>query len=129
MSEPVTALKNARYDAGIATISEVAPLGMITIRGDLDAPYVRKVTKKLTGVDRPEHGQCQFEGAAGVAWMSPDELLLFCPHSQVPEVLARLPQKTAARRASPRRSPDRAACCNDALADAQSRGHCRHWRC
>ena len=90
MSEPVTALKNARYDAGIATISEVAPLGMITIRGDLDAPYVRKVTKKLTGVDRPERGQCQFEGAAGVAWMSPDELLLFCPHSQVPEVLARL---------------------------------------
>lgn len=90
MSEPVTALKNARYDAGIATIFEVAPLGMITIRGDLDAPYVRKVTKKLTGIGRPERGQCQFEGAAGVAWMSPDELLLFCPHPQVPEVLARL---------------------------------------
>ncbi|MEQ5827490.1 sarcosine oxidase subunit gamma [Sulfitobacter sp. NFXS29] len=90
MSEPVTALKNARYASGIATISEVAPLGMITIRGDLDAPYVRKVTKKLTGIDRPARGQCQFEGAAGVAWMSPDELLLFCPHPQVPEVLARL---------------------------------------
>ncbi len=90
MSEPVSALKNARYDAGIALISEVAPMGMITIRGDLDAPYLRKVTKKLTGVERPERGQCRFAGDAGVAWMSPDELLLFCPHAQAPEVLARL---------------------------------------
>ncbi|MFG6498612.1 sarcosine oxidase subunit gamma [Sulfitobacter sp. 1A13191] len=90
MSEPVSALKNGRYDAGIAVISEVAPMGMITIRGDLDAPYLRKVTKKLTGVERPERGQCRFAGDAGAAWMSPDELLLFCPHAQVPEVLARL---------------------------------------
>lgn len=90
MSEPVSALKNARYGAGIAVISEVAPLGMITIRGDLEAPYLRKVTKKLTGVERPERGQCRFAGNAGAAWMSPDELLLFCPHAQVPEVLARL---------------------------------------
>lgn len=90
MSEPVSALKNARYDAGIAVISEVAPMGMVTIRGDLDAPCLRKVTKKLAGVERPERGQCRFAGDAGAAWMSPDELLLFCPHAQVPEVLARL---------------------------------------
>ena len=52
MSEAVTALKNARYDAGIATISEIGPLGMITLRGDLDAPFLRKVVKKVTGVER-----------------------------------------------------------------------------
>jgi len=90
MSEAITALKNARYDAGIAAISEVGPLGMITIRGDLDAPFLRKVVKKVTGVERPDRGMCNTGGEAGVAWMSPDELLLMCPHAQVPEVLARL---------------------------------------
>lgn len=90
MSETVTALKNARYDAGIAEVSEAEPLGMITIRGDLDAPFVRKVAKKVTGVERPERGMCNSEGGAGIAWMSPDELLLMCPHAQVPDVLARL---------------------------------------
>jgi len=90
MSETVTALKNARYDAGIAEVSEVGPLGMITIRGDLDAPFVRKVAKKVTGVERPDRGMCYSKGEAGIAWMSPDELLLICPHAQVPDVLARL---------------------------------------
>ncbi|MEX3314921.1 sarcosine oxidase subunit gamma [Sulfitobacter sp. PS-8MA] len=90
MSETVTALKNARYDAGIAEISEIGPLGMITIRGDLDAPYLRKVAKKIAGVERPERGMGNSDGAAGIAWMSPDELLLICPHAQVSAVLARL---------------------------------------
>ncbi|UOA32257.1 hypothetical protein DSM110093_02043 [Sulfitobacter sp. DSM 110093] len=90
MSEAMTALKNVRYDAGIATISEVGPLGMITIRGDLDAPFLRKVVKKVVGLDLPNRSMCNSDGASGVAWMSPDELMLMCPHAQVPEVLARL---------------------------------------
>lgn len=90
MSEAVTALKNARYDAGIATIYEVGPLGMITIRGDLEAAFLRKVVKKTIGLERPESGMCNSDGTSAVAWMSPDELLLNCPHAQVAEVLSRL---------------------------------------
>ena len=49
MSEPVSALKNARYDAGIALISEVAPMGMIITIYLQDTPrlFVDETTDPL----------------------------------------------------------------------------------
>jgi len=58
MSDPVTALNGAVFTKGIAEVHELPPQGMITLRG------------------------------GGVAWMSPDELLLLCPYAQVPDRLA-----------------------------------------
>ena len=87
MSETRMALAGASYDGGTARITEIGGQGMITIRGDLDAPLLRKAAKKATGVDFPARGMCHSDGAKGLAWMSPDELLLLCPHAEVDDVL------------------------------------------
>ena len=87
MSETRMALGGASYEAGTTRITEIGGQGMITIRGDLDAPLLRKAAKKVTGVDFPGPGLCHSDGAKGLAWMSPDELLLFCPHAEVGDVL------------------------------------------
>ena len=93
MSEIRMALGGASYETGTTRITEIGGQGMITIRGDLDAPFLRKAAKKATGVDFPGPGQCHGDGAKGLAWMSPDELLLLCPHAEVGEVLERLQGK------------------------------------
>lgn len=90
MSETRMALGGASFEAATARITEIGGQGMITIRGDLDAPFLRKAAKKATGVDFPAPGLCHSDGASGLAWMSPDELLLMCPRGQVAEVLAQL---------------------------------------
>jgi len=83
MSEPVTALKNAFETDGIAKIEEIGPLGMITLRGTLDAAYLRKAATSIAGVEYPEQGKCNCVDERGIAWMSPDELLVMCPYGEV----------------------------------------------
>jgi sarcosine oxidase, subunit gamma len=90
MSEPVTALKNASYTAGIAEISEIGPQGMITLRGDLTANPLRKAARDAAQVAYPETRMCHTDGARGLAWMSPDELLILCPYDAVAETLGKL---------------------------------------
>lgn len=99
MSDPVTALRNAHYTAGIAEISELPPRGMITLRGDLSASYLRKAATKATGAAFPEQRAIMGDGLRGLAWMSPDELLLLCAHNAVPDVLARLDKALKGRHA------------------------------
>jgi len=95
MSEPVSALKNAAYTAGIAQISEMGATGMITLRGDLSARAIHKPAAAVAGVRMPEQRQIVTDGDNGMAWMSPDELLILCPYDQAHERLARLRDKTA----------------------------------
>ncbi len=83
MSEPVSALKNASEATGIASISEIGPLGMITLRGDLDASSLRNAATHVAGVDYPDPLSCNCVGERGIAWMSPDELLVMCPYGEV----------------------------------------------
>lgn len=83
MSDAVTALSGAVYKAGIAKISEVPLQGMITLRGDLSMAAVKKAMNVVVAGDMPGPGQARVNGDAGVAWMSPDELLLLCPYDQV----------------------------------------------
>ena len=64
--------------------------GMITLRGDLAAAKLRKVVKTVTGQGVPEAGQYLGDRASGVAWMSPDELLLMVPYEQVADGLMAL---------------------------------------
>jgi sarcosine oxidase subunit gamma len=81
MSDPVSALNNATYAAGIAEIKEIGPVGMITLRGDLSSKSVQKAAMAAAGVKMPEQRQCLTDGGKGIAWMSPDELLIMCPYS------------------------------------------------
>ncbi|MDU9007061.1 sarcosine oxidase subunit gamma [Sedimentitalea todarodis] len=82
MSEPVSALNNASYD-GIARIAEDGLHGMITLRGDLSAKAVKAAARAVAGADVPDAGCIAGDSAGGLCWMSPDELLLLCPHAQV----------------------------------------------
>ena len=90
MSDAVTALGGAAYDVGIASVHEAPLQGMITLRGDLASPVVKKAVKSAVGASVPEPRGCSIDGSAGVAWMSPDELLVLVPYSDVPDTLAEM---------------------------------------
>lgn len=88
MSDPVSALKNAAYNAGIAEIKEIGPVGMITLRGDLSAKPVQKAAVAATGVKFPQLREClTTESGKGIAWMSPDELLIMCGYADATATL------------------------------------------
>ncbi|MGD9295254.1 MAG: sarcosine oxidase subunit gamma family protein [Roseobacter sp.] len=90
MSEPVTALNGATFSDGIADVTEAPIQGMITLRGDLSLPAVRKAVAAVASADVPGPGQANITGDTGVAWMSPDELLVLCPYHDVHSALASL---------------------------------------
>lgn len=93
MLKPVSALNNAGYDAGIAHVSELGAKGMITLRGDLSAKAVTKAAAAVAGTSMPAQGHCTADGAGGIAWMSPDELLLMCTYEDAGDKLAELSKK------------------------------------
>ncbi|MCX7565025.1 sarcosine oxidase subunit gamma [Sulfitobacter sp. F26169L] len=95
MSDPVSALKNAAYNAGIAEISELGAVGMITLRGDLSAKVLQKAAVAAAGVNVPDQRQILTEGQGGMAWMSPDELLIMCAYEDANAKLADLQEKLA----------------------------------
>ena len=81
MSDPAGALAGARFE-GLVTVSECGPRGMITLRGDLDSKPIADAVKGATGVAVPAARTIALNGAKGVAWMSPDELLIMVPHEE-----------------------------------------------
>lgn len=87
MSEPVAALNGATYHDGIADIAALPPTGMISIRGDFGASYLKKALKKIVGTEIPGQRGIVMNGDTGLAWMSPDELLLICPYAAVADTL------------------------------------------
>jgi sarcosine oxidase subunit gamma len=80
MSEPQTALQGATAQ-GFVTVSEDGLHGMISLRGDLNDPKLKAAVAKLTGAEVPTAGRISWKGDRGVAWMSPDELLVIGPYS------------------------------------------------
>jgi sarcosine oxidase subunit gamma len=56
---------------------------MITLRGDLGGAKMKKAVKAVTGQAVPTSGQFLGNGDKGVAWMSPDELLVIVPYADV----------------------------------------------
>jgi len=83
MSEPMTALKGFSDTNGIATVREIGPVGMITLRGDLTDKELGNAAVATGGVQMPDQRQIITEGAGGIAWMSPDELLILCDYTEV----------------------------------------------
>jgi len=67
----------------LAHIKRRGPRGMITLRGDLSSKALIKVIKSVTGQGVPATGQAHVKGHTGVAWMSPDELLVMVPYGDV----------------------------------------------
>ena len=90
MSEPISALNHASYDAGIAKVAECGLQGMITLRGDLSDKVLAKAVKEATGQDVPGQRQVSVNGDTGVCWMSSDELLVLVPYAEVEAKLAQM---------------------------------------
>ena len=89
MSDLQSALANARFD-GIAQIRELGLQGMITLRGGVASPVLKKAATAASGAAMPGQRKAVFSDTGGMAWMSPDELLILCPYAEVTDRLAAL---------------------------------------
>ena len=85
----VSALMGAVAE-GRTRVEEAGLQGMITLRGDLASAAVMSAVKGVAGVDLPAQRAIATEGDKGIAWMSPDELLLLVPHAEAEAAVASL---------------------------------------
>ncbi len=67
----------------VVTVSSPKPVGMITIRMDFAAPGAHAILLAATGIVMPGPGRVTFLGERALAWMSPDEAMLFLPLGEV----------------------------------------------
>jgi sarcosine oxidase subunit gamma len=93
MSEPVSALGGASFQ-GFATIREIGPLGMITLRAK-GVKALDKAVKAVTGTKLPAQRRIEINGEKACGWMSPDEYLLILPYADVADALAKLAKALA----------------------------------
>ena len=87
MSNAVSALNGATYQ-GFASVADLGPSGMITLRGDLANAKFKKAVKAATGVAVPGVMGAGFADDKGVCWMSPDELLILCDYAGAEQLTA-----------------------------------------
>ena len=88
MSKPVSALNGATFQ-GFASIREIGPLGMITLRAK-GVKALEKAVKSVTGCKLPAQRKIELNGDKACGWMSPDEYLLIVPYAEVGAALASL---------------------------------------
>lgn len=93
MSEPVSALGGASFQ-GFATIREIGPFGMITLRAK-GVKALDKAVKAVTGTKLPAQRRIEMNGDKACGWMSPDEYLLIVPYAEVADALAKLAKSLA----------------------------------
>lgn len=93
MSDPVSALNGASFQ-GFATIREIGPVGMITLRAKGVKP-LEKAVKSVTGTKLPAQRRIEVNGDRACGWMSPDEYLLILPYADVTAALASLAKALA----------------------------------
>lgn len=82
MSDAVSPMMGAKYE-GFVTVTAMGLQGMITLRGDLTSSKIKSAVKAATGQAVPGIRECHLDGEQGVAWMSPDELMLFVPYAEL----------------------------------------------
>lgn len=93
MSDPVSALNGASFQ-GFATIREIGPLGMISLRAK-GLKSLDKAVKAVTGTKLPAQRRIEIKGDCACGWMSPDEYLLIVPYPEVGQALAKLAKALA----------------------------------
>jgi sarcosine oxidase subunit gamma len=95
MSEAISALNEAHFDS-LVFVRDIGLQGMITLRGDLASKPVRAAATAAAHVEMPGINMANCEGASGLCWMSPDELLVMCPYDTVAGTLEQM-HKTLAK--------------------------------
>lgn len=93
MSDPVSALNGASFK-GFASIREIGPLGMITLRAK-GVKALDKAVKAVTGTKLPAQRKIEVNGDRACGWMSPDEYLLIVPYAEASAALASLAKSLA----------------------------------
>ncbi|MGV8986254.1 MAG: sarcosine oxidase subunit gamma [Cypionkella sp.] len=88
VSAPVSALGNPTFE-GFATIREIGPLGMITLRAKPDVPCLAQALQAV-GLTLPEPRRITVTGDKSAGWMAPDEYLLVLPYGDVSVAMASL---------------------------------------
>ena len=96
MSDAISALQG-KMTPGAVSIREAGLCGMIILRGDLDDADLRAICTQITGQAFPEKGKICAAGAAGLCWMSPDEVLVLLPYAQVTQAIAQIDAALAGR--------------------------------
>jgi sarcosine oxidase subunit gamma len=86
MSEAVSALGGVAYD-GYVRVAEHGPQGMIVLRSKGDG---LEGALAALGLTVPGQRRIVVAGERAVAWMSPDEYLIWLPYAQVAEAVAAL---------------------------------------
>lgn len=86
MSDPISALSGATFH-GYASIREIGPLGMISLRAKGVAGLPAAI-KAAVGTPVPDQRRIEAAGVFACGWMSPDEYLLILPYAQVAQGLA-----------------------------------------
>lgn len=81
MSEAVSALAGSSA-RGFVDVTEAGLVGMATIRGDFGDVELRDKVATLLGLNVPNQRQMTTGDMGQLLWMSPDELLLVCPHAE-----------------------------------------------
>ena len=89
MSDPVSALGQVSYD-GFATVREVGPLGMISLRAKPDLPGLAEAIRAVTATAVPAQRRIEVAGDKAAGWMSPDEYLLILPYGETGVAMASL---------------------------------------
>ncbi|HMS94639.1 MAG TPA: sarcosine oxidase subunit gamma family protein [Tabrizicola sp.] len=93
MSEPVSALKGASF-TGFASIREIGPLGMISLRHKGGAALTKAI-KAAVGTKVPAQRRIEIAKDKACGWMSPDEYLLVLPYAEVGAAMAALAKALA----------------------------------
>ncbi len=88
MSDPVSALGGATFE-GFASVSEVGPFGMISLRVKPDANGFAAAFAAL-GLAIPDMRRIALGKGYAAAWMSPDEYLLVMDYAATPDAMAAL---------------------------------------
>ncbi|MFN3525182.1 MAG: sarcosine oxidase subunit gamma [Paracoccus sp. (in: a-proteobacteria)] len=81
----------------LASITRPQGLGMITIRADL--ARAGDAVAEAAGLALPDRTAATSDGSRTLGWMSPDELLLILPATELPEALGALEQALTAEHA------------------------------
>jgi len=94
MSNAVSVMNGASFQ-GSVQVQDAGLRGMITLRGDLGSPNLAKAVKLAIGLAIPDVRGIKTGSKGGVAWMSPDELLLFCSYEDAADIVAKLDKSMA----------------------------------
>lgn len=94
MRDAVTALGHVQF-TGFAKISEIGPVGMISLRAKPDVKGLAKAIKSVIGTAVPASCQIVVNGDNAAGWMSPDEYLLILPYGDTTAALASIDKALA----------------------------------